>query len=222
MSPTLALLFFVVGIAGLFWLDRDSSVRTSKALWLPIIWLSIAGSRSPFAWFGMGTAAEIPGQLPEASLPDQILAGSLMLLGLVVLIRRRKEVAGLLKASWPIVLYFSFCLFSLFWSDFPEWGFKRWARALGDIVMVLIVVTDAHPSVAFRRMVSRIGFVLLTVSVLLIRYYQAIVTGWDAWGQGQVFNGVTTNKNILGNLAYLIGLGALWQILNLIRDKEQP
>jgi O-antigen ligase len=222
MSPTLALCVFVVGIAGLFYLDRDNSVHTSKALWLPIIWLSIAGSRSPFAWFGMGTAAEIPGQLPEASLPDQLLAGSLMLLGLVVLILRRKEVASLLKASWPIVLYFSFCLFSLLWSDFPTWGFKRWARALGDLVMVLIVVTDAHPSVAFRRLVSRIGFVLLPVSVLLIRYYPAIGSGWDPWGQAQQFTGVTTNKNALGNLAYLIGLGALWQMLNLIRDKEQP
>src|SRR5271170_6948656 len=189
MNPTLALWVFVVGIAGLFYLDRDNSVQTSKALWMPIIWLSIAGSRSPFAWFGMGTAEEIPGQLPESSLPDQLLAGSLMLLGLVVLILRRKEVTSLLKASWPIVLYFSFCLFSLLWSDFPSWGFKRWARALGDLVMVLIVVTDAHPSVAFRRLVSRVGFVLLPISVLLIRYYPAIGTGWDAWGQAQQFVG---------------------------------
>jgi exopolysaccharide production protein ExoQ len=222
MPPQLASVLFIVGIAGLFWLDRDSSARTSKALWLPIIWLSIAGSRSPFVWFGIGTAAEIPGQLPEASLPDQLLAGSLMLLGLVVLILRRKEVASLLKAIWPIALYFSFCLFSLLWSDFPTWGFKRWARALGDLVMVLIVATDAHPSVAFRRLVSRIGFVLLPVSVLLIRYYPAIGTAWDPWGEGQTFVGVTTNKNVLGNLAYLIGLGALWQVLSLIRDKEQP
>ena len=222
MPPQIASVLFVVGIAGLFWLDRDGSVRTSKALWLPIIWLSIAGSKSPFAWFGIGPAAEIPGQLPEASLPDQLLAGSLMLLGLVVLILRRKEVASLLKAIWPIVLYFSFCLFSLLWSDFPTWGFKRWARALGDLVMVLIVATDAHPSVAFRRLVSRIGFVLLPVSVLLIRYYPAIGKGWDPWGGGETFVGVTTNKNVLGDLAYLIGLGALWQMLNLIRDKEQP
>src|SRR6266481_2682852 len=110
MPPQIATVLFAVGIAGLFWLDRDDSVRTSKALWLPVIWLSIAGSRSPFAWFGMWVPAGIPGQL---------LAGSLMFLGLVVLMLRRKEVASTLKASWPIVLYFSFCLISLVWSDFP-------------------------------------------------------------------------------------------------------
>ena len=222
MSPTLALCIFIIGAAGLFYLDRDRSVHTSKALWLPVIWVSIAASRSPFAWFGMGGAADIPGQLPQSSVPDQLLASSLMFLGLVVLILRSKEVTSLLKANWPIVLYFSFCLVSLVWSDFPLWGLKRWVRALGDLIMVLIVFTDPQPIAAFRRLLSRVGFVLLPASVLLIRYYPGLGSGWDAWGQAQQFVGVTTNKNVLGNLVYLIGLGALWRILSLVRDKEQP
>jgi exopolysaccharide production protein ExoQ len=222
MSPTLALWIFIVGAAGLFYLDRDESVRASKALWVPIIWLSIAGSRSPFAWFGMGAPPEIPGQLPESSAPDQLFAATLMLLGLVVLIRRSQEVTSLLKANWPITLYFSFCLISLVWSDFPLWGLKRWVRALGDLIMVLIVLTDPQPIAAFKRLFSRVGFVLLPASILLIRYYPGLGTGWDPWGQVQQFVGVTTNKNVLGNLVYLIGLGALWQILSLVRDKEQP
>src|SRR6516164_6667636 len=153
MSPTLALCIFIVGAAGLFYLDRDNSARTSKALWLPVIWVSIAGSRSPFAWFGMGTAADIPGQLPNSSGRDQLLAASLMLLGLVVLIVSRKKVMALLRASWPITLYFSFCLVSVVWSDFPLWGLKRWVRALGDVIMVLIVCTDSQPIAAFKRLI---------------------------------------------------------------------
>jgi len=222
MSPTLALCIFIVGAAGLFYLDRDNSARTSKALWLPVIWLSIAGSRSPFAWFGMGVAADIPGQLPQSSLPDQLLAASLMFLGLVVLILRGKEVTNLLKANWPVVLYVSFCLVSLVWSDFPAWGLKRWFRSLGDLIMVLIVATEVQPTAAFKRLFSRIGFVLLPASVLLIRYYPHLGSGWDQWVGTQMFIGVTTNKNVLGNLAYLVGLGALWQILSFVRDKEQP
>ena len=222
MPPQIATVLFACGIAGLFWLDRDDSVRTSKALWIPIIWLWIAGSRSPFAWFGMGAAADVPGQLPESSAPDQLLAGALMLLGLVVLIRRSKEVTSLLKASWPITLYFSFCLISLVWSDFPLWGLKRWVRAQGDLIMVLIVFTDPQPIAAFKRLFSRVGFVLLPACVLLIRYYPGLGSGWDPWGQTQMFVGATTNKNVLGNLVYLIGLGTLWRIISLVRDKEQP
>ena len=223
MPPQIATVLFAVGIAGLFWLDRDHSVRTSKALWLPVIWLSIAGSRSPSPpGSGWAWQTEIPGQLPESSLLDQLLAGSLMLFGLIVLIRRGKEVTNLLKASWPIMLYFSFCLISLLWSDFPAWGFKRWVRALGDLIMVLIVATDAQPIAAFKRLFSRVGFVLLPASVLLIRYYPALGHGLGRMGICAQFIGVTTNKNVLGNLVYLIGLGALWQILSLVRDKEQP
>jgi exopolysaccharide production protein ExoQ len=88
--------------------------------------------------------------------------------------------------------------------------------------MVLIVFTEPQPIAAFKRLLSRVGFVLLPASVLLIRYYPALGTGWDPWGETQQFVGVTTNKNVLGNLVYLIGLGALWQILSLARDKEEP
>jgi len=222
MPPQIATLLFAVGIAGLFWLDRDDSVRTSKALWLPVIWLSISGSRSVAGWLGMGVPAEIPGQPPASSSLDQLVAATLMLLGVIVLLRRGRDVTSLLKANWPIVLYFSFCLVSLVWSDFPVWGLKRWARALGDLVMVLIVVTDAQPTAALKRLLSRVGFVLLPASVLLIRYYPELGTGWDPWGEGQQFTGVTTNKNVLGNLAFVLALGALWRVLSLIRDREQP
>lgn len=221
MPPQIAAALFALGIAGLFWLDRDKSARTSKGFWLPLIWLSIAASRSVSAWVGMGVPKEIPGQVPPTSLLDQLVAGTLMLLGVIVLILRRRDVASLLKASWPITLYFSYALVSLLWSDFPGWGFKRWVRALGDLIMVLVVATEAQPTSAFRRLFSRVGFVLLPASVLLIRYYPELGMGWDDFGLQQ-FTGVTTSKNSLGDLVFLIGLGALWQIFSLVRDRGQP
>jgi O-antigen ligase len=221
MPPQLASVLFVAGIAGLFWLDRDTSVRTSKALWLPVLWLVIASTGSISFWLGMGPPMEVAGQIPESSLLDQLIAAFLMLLAVIVLVRRGKEVTSLLKASWPITLYFSFCLISLAWSDFPAWGFKRWVRALGDLVMVLIIATDAQPIAALKRLIMRLGFVLLPVSVLWIRYYPSLGQGWDEYGF-RTFQGVTSNKNALGNLVYLVGLGALWQILTFVRDKENP
>jgi len=221
MPPQVATLLFAVGIAGLFWLDRDDSVRPSKALWLPIIWLSINGSRSVSAWLGMSMAKEIPGQPPPTSPLDQLVAATLIFLGAIVLFRRGRDVIRLLRASWPVALYFSFCLVSLVWSDFPEWGFKRWVRALGDLIMVLIVASDAQPTAALKRLFSRVAFVLLPASVLLIRYYPALGMGWDVYGL-QEFTGVTTNKNVLGNLTFVLALGALWRLISITRDKEQP
>jgi len=221
VPPQIATVIFAVGIAGLFWLDRDDSVRPSRALWLPVIWLWSNGSRPPSGWLGINMT-EIAGQLPPSSPIDQFLAASLILLGVAVLCRRR-DWGALLRASWPIVVYFSFSLASLAFSDYPAWGLKRWVRALGDVIMVLIVVTDAQPAAALRRLISRVGFVLLPASVLLIRYYPQLGRGFDPFGGDAIVNtGVTTNKNVLGLLTYLVTLGTLWQVLVLWRDKTQP
>jgi exopolysaccharide production protein ExoQ len=220
MPPPIASLLFAIGIAGLFYLDRDHVARPSKALWLPVIWVVLNGSRPLSAWLGMSPPPTISGQLPTTSLLDQSVAGALMLLGAIVLIRRRWDAPALLRASWPILLYFSFALVSLAWSDFPGWGFKRWVRALGDIVMVLIVITDAKPTAAFRRLYSRVGFILLPLSLLFIKYYPKLGTTYDPWGAGEN-TGVTTDKNMLGVLVFVIGLGALWQVLSLLRNKKQ-
>src|SRR5208283_6124191 len=136
MAPSIALILYVVGIGGLFFLDRDNSVRTSKAVWLAVVWLWINGSRPLSAWLGTGVTHETRGQLHPTSALDQLVAGTLIVLGIIVIVRRR-DVISLLKAGWPIALYFAFCLVSLLWSDFPDWGFKRWIRAVGDLVMVL-------------------------------------------------------------------------------------
>lgn len=222
MPPQIATVLVVVGIAGLFWLDRDGSARPSKALWLAVLWVWISGSRPVSALFGMSPPAEIPGQLPQTSAIDQTVAAVLLLWAAMILMARYKKVTGLLKASWPIVLYFSFSLFSLLWSDFPEWGLKRWVRGLGDLAMVLIIVTDIHPTTALRRFLSRVGFVLLPLSVLLIKYYPGVGREFGEYGNEVVNVGVTTNKNTLGALVFVITLGTLWQVLSLLRDKEQP
>jgi len=219
MNPSFATCLLVAGIAGLFYLDRDCSARPSKSLWLPVLWLATNGSRPVSVWFGIAPK-DIPGQLPSSSSLDQLIASTLMGLGTIVLFRRPRDVRALLKGSWPIVLYFSFALISLVWSDFPTWGLKRWVRALGDVIMVLIVATEAHPAAALRHLFSRVGFVLLPVSVLLIKYYSELSQNFDEYG-GREFTGVTTNKNMLGVLVFVLSLGALWQALWLLRAKAQ-
>src|SRR5262245_56525886 len=94
VTQQIATLLFVVGIAGLFWLDRGGSGRPSNALWLPVIWLGTNGSRSVSAWLGMGVPQEIAGQLPESSSLDQVIAATLILWGVIVLIGRRRGVTS--------------------------------------------------------------------------------------------------------------------------------
>jgi exopolysaccharide production protein ExoQ len=214
----LAFLICSTGITGLFFLDRDTSTRNSKALWLPVVWLWIAGSRSVSLWFGMGTSG-LASTL-DGSPMDAAIFAALMVAGIIVVFLRRDRTIPLIKSSVPILIYLLYCMISITWSPFPEPAFKRWTKDVGDVVMVLILVTDGQPIAALRRLFSRIGFILFPTSILLIRYTE-LGRGYDP--DGVPMNvGVTTNKNSLGLIVFLVSLGALWNARALLIDKEAP
>ena len=152
MGAPLAFLICSIGIAGLFFLNRDKSIRNSAALWLPTIWLGIVGSRPVSAWLGTGGGAG--GSLNatlDGSPTDAAIFGILTALGVLVLFHRKKKTGTLLALSAPIIVFFIYCLISVTWSPFHGPAFKRWIKAVGDLVMVLIILTDGEPIAALRR-----------------------------------------------------------------------
>jgi O-antigen ligase len=220
MLPHLAAAICYIGIAGLFYLDRDKTVHTSKALWLPVIYLWITGSRSVSGWLGIAPPPGVNTQL-EGSPVDRLFFQVLLAAGVLVLIGRGSRTSALLKTCWPILLYFSYCLISVLWSPYPDVAFKRWTKAIGDLVMVLVVVTEVDLTAALRRFLSRTGFILLPLSVLLIKYFNDLGRGYGPSGEA-MNTGVTTNKNTLGVITFILTLGAVWQVLTLLGAKGQP
>jgi exopolysaccharide production protein ExoQ len=225
MNPLLASLICACGVGGLFYLDRDKTVRTSWALWLPTLWIGIVGSRAVSAWFSSGPkVAPIENiQVSElnGSPVDAAIFGILSVVAVGVLIRRSSRTRALLKANWPILIYFFFCLISVAWSYHPDIAFKRWTKAIGDLAMVFIITTDRQPMIALKRLISRLGFVLLPVSVLFIKYFGDLGRGYTPDGQ-PMNTGVTTNKNSLGLLVFVVSLCTLWQVIVLWRAKDHP
>jgi exopolysaccharide production protein ExoQ len=218
MPPQVATFVFAIAILGLFALDRDQKVQASKALWLPVIWIWIVGSRNISAWLGISPFVATAGGSPLDALVFAVLIGA----GVIVLIRRSSRTGALLRANWAILLYFSFCLLSVTWSDFPGVAFKRWTKAIGDLVMVLIVVTDSQPLAALKRLFSRTGFVLLPASLLLIKYFPALGRSYDPWFGHMSETGVTIGKNQLGVITLVLSLAAVWQILALLQAGKMP
>jgi exopolysaccharide production protein ExoQ len=221
MTPLLATLVYVCGIAGLFYLDRDNSVRTSKALWLPVLYLWIIGSRPVSVWFGMTPSGAGDIEL-DGSPVDRAFFLALLIAGICVLVHRGNRVVPFLTANGPILFYFLFCFFSVFWSDFPDVSFKRWIKAIGDLVMILIVVTDLRPVAALSRLYARLAFVLVPLSLLFIKYYPYLGRGYDPWTGAQWNLGVTLNKNILGVITFVLLLGAAWRVITLLWPEETP
>jgi O-antigen ligase len=218
---SVALLPTLVVIAGLLFLDRQKDVRTSTFLWLPVIWLSIIGSRPLSIWLAGSSAG---GTSVETALDgnstDAALFGGLLALGLIVLFSRRRQAGTLIASNPAIVIYFVYCLVSVLWSPFTSVAFKRWTKAVGDLVMVLVVLTDLQPIEAIRRLFARAGAILMPLSVYLTRYTM-MGRGYDPDGR-PMNTGVTTNKNSLGLLAFVIGLSVIWSLWSLLRAKGEP
>src|SRR6202035_112417 len=106
--------------------------------------------------------------------------------------------------------------------DYTDVSFKRWIKAVGDLVMVLIVLTDANPFAAVKRLMARVGFVLIPASVLLIKYYPALGRIYNIWTWEPMFVGVTDHKNTLGMICMVLGLGFVWRFLLAYRERMDP
>jgi exopolysaccharide production protein ExoQ len=224
MPPGIAAILFCVLIAILFWLDRDQDIRTSWALWLPVVWLSLSGSRSVSQWLQAGDSLSIEAaeqSMLEGNPVDRLAYTILLVLGLAVLLKRRQSVMGILRANTAICGFFVYCAVSVLWSDYPDVSFKRWSKAVGDFVMVLIVLSEGDRAGAVKKLLSRPAFVLIPISVLFVKYYPAIGRGYSRWEGTAFYVGATTTKNILGMICLLFGLGALWRLLAAFRMRPR-
>ena len=222
MTPLVATFIYVIGIAGLFFLDRDKGARVSSWLWIPLLWLLIVGSRPVSIWFQSGPTISQSDQNLDGSPIDAAIFGVLVLAGIVVLVMRSRKVKTFLRANWPILLFFSFCALSIAWSDYSFIAFKRWIKAIGDVIMVLIVLTDPDPPIATKRFFSRASFLLLPISMLFIKYYPDLGRAYDHWTWTPMYTGVTTFKNLLGMTCLVCGLGSLWSFMGAYLDKQLP
>ena len=129
-----------------------------------------------------------------------------MILGIIVLARRRVSLIEILRKNIWLTIFFVYCGLSLLWSDFPEIASKRWIKAFGDPIMVLVVLTEAHPTQALAILLKRIAYLLLPMSVVFIKYFPELGKDYDPWTGWAFYTGVTTNKNMLGYLLFVFGL----------------
>ena len=222
MPPFLASIIFAIGIGFLFYLDRGEEIRVSKALWVPTAWLFFCMSRAPSEWLGVGGSPV--GQASvylEGSPFDRAVFMFLVVLALIVVISRWRQVSPILRSNWAIALFFLYAAVSISWSDFPDVAFKHWIKAIGDVMVVLIVLTEQNVAGAVERLFTRLGFVLLPLSILFIKYYPELGRRLtNSWTMEAV--GVGEQKNGLGELCSICGLALLWRFRCVYHDREDP
>ena len=164
-------------------------------------------------WFGVA-----PEQSPEVYLEgsplDASIYGILLAAALVVLIRRKHEVGAILRKNQPILFFVLFCAVSILWSEYPGVALKRWIKSIGDYAMILIILSEYDHVAALKKVLGRVSFTVIPLSILVVKYYAALGRAYaEHWAGTQYFVGLCDTKNMLGMVCLVFGLGALWRIV---------
>lgn len=219
----MSIVFTIVIVTLFLWLQFlswESHEKTSKALWIPFLWVLMVGSRSPSDWFGLNTNLSQVGRYAEGTPLDAAIYALLILGGVLVLNSRSQRMASFARSNGVLLAYFAYCAISILWSQSPLIGLKHLFKAIGDLVMVLVVLTDTNPTLAIRRLFTQSAMVLLLSSVLLIVSFPSLGTVFDADSRKTSMIGVTTHKNELGSISAVLGLAGLWSLLGDIGDRR--
>jgi exopolysaccharide production protein ExoQ len=206
MPPPIALALILLLIGYLLRRDIRQEPRVSLAIWIPMLWLMINGSRQVSQWLEGGPAAQFSVQaLSDGNPIDRAVYFALMLAGLCVLARRRVQVGEILKNNNAIALFLLYTVLSVVWSDEPLTALKRWVKAAGDPIMVLVLWSDPAPVRAVVAALKRCAYVLIPLSGLFCKYYVELGRNFDSWGR-MSYTGVTLDKNMFGYLLFAFGL----------------
>jgi exopolysaccharide production protein ExoQ len=210
IASCLALAF----IAFLFRRDIRQRPDVSGALWLPLIWLLIGCSRALSQWlniFGLPVSGAV--SVEDGSPLDAWFFFCLIAAGSCVLVKRQVRVSEVIQNNGWLIIFLLYCFISIAWSDFPLVAFKRWIKILGHPIMALIILTEPNPDEAVKTLLKRCAYVVVPVSILFIKYYPQLGRGFEPWTGGQMYTGITTNKNALGADCLILGFFFFWYLL---------
>jgi exopolysaccharide production protein ExoQ len=191
--------------------NAEQKKGVSLGLWVPLIWYALASSRGVSRWFYPEFDPQNLNYLEGTPLDRAVFIG-LMVVGVLILARRKVDWAQVGRNNVWIVLLFFYMGMSLFWSDFMGVALRRWIKAIGDLVMVLIVLTEADPLEAVSTLLRRCFYLIIPLSVITIKYYRPIGVVWN-YLEKESWIGVTTHKNSLGQVAMISGVYFIWNII---------
>jgi O-antigen ligase len=218
MPPQLALLLTLAFILWLLARDLKARPSLSLALWIPLLWLLIIGSR-PMS-MALGVHQNVQNFELEGSPFDRSVYLVLIGAALLVLIKRRVRWSGIIADNKWLFVFLLYLGISVLWADYPFVVFKRWIQYVAYIIIVLVILSENKPIEAVRAVFLRFGFILVPLSVLLIKYFPDIGCYYDPWG-ALGYGGVTTNKNALGFTLLISSLGLFWEMLELHDDQPR-
>lgn len=218
MLGMFALLACFALVSWLFAKDQRVRPMPSPESWLPLAWFVIVGTRPLSAWFSIQEEDSADAFL-EGSPLDRYSLMALMLIACVVLLRRRPQWFAVLRSNPWFTAFIAYCAVSIIWSDYPFVSFKRWVREFGNVVMILVILTQDDPGKTTRAILARFAYLVIPLSAVLIFYFPAFGTYYSDL-EGVSYCGVATYKNMLGSIMFISGVYLGWELLYVPDGKD--
>lgn len=136
--------------------------------------------------------------------------------GLIALYKKRHLFSVYFRDNIYLYAFYLYAFVSISWSDYQGVSVKRWVKAVSNVIMVLVILTEDEQGEAIDHILRRCAIVLVPLSVFFIKYYPQIGIQYSAEGT-RMWVGVSGQKNGLGLLCALIGIYFIWRL-----TKEWP
>jgi len=190
----------------LFLLWRDTKKRTDMGLvlWLPTLWIMRCASRGIDAWISGSDMGRL----------DPSMIGLLIVGALIVLSRRPCDWSGVFAQNSGLFIFYGYLMVSTLWVDDLENPLIKIFRPVGDLLMALVVATERKPREAIITLFRRCAILLIPMSIVLIRYFPDLGTMQSKHWGNDMWVGVTTHKNPLGQLCIVSALAFFWYLID--------
>jgi len=191
----------------------------SAALWIPFVWYFLAASRSVSRWVNpQGFYFVKEDYLEGAPLDRNFSIVLIIVAGLILSRRMRGHWKDWFIDNKYLVALLLFMAVSISWSHLPIVSTKRWIKTVGAVMMVMVIMTERDQIKAIESLLKRAFIIILPLSLVFIKYYRVLGVAWSKDGQNQMWVGITTHKNQLGQVCFTAALFFLW---NMIRTGEK-
>jgi O-antigen ligase len=150
---------------------------------------------------------------------DQLFFLFVLVGSLVVTLSRRLRWAKILSANAAVMLFYIYFALSVCWSGDPTGSLKRIIKDFGLLAVIGVLFSEENPLQAIRAVYARCAFILIPLSVVLVKYFPTYARVYSKGG-GPTVTGVTGQKNSLGELLLVLTMFLVWDLLDTRRQSS--
>jgi O-antigen ligase len=143
---------------------------------------------------------------------DRALQTLLIVLGLFILWKRKERFFDILRNNKNILLFFFYLGISALWADMTYVSLRKWFRLFGEMLMVIVILSESEPLEALKVTLRRCAYLLIPLSVVAVKYFPEFGVIYSSMGE-KAWAGVALEKNGLGHLCMVSIFFFFWNII---------